>query len=357
MKSFVLRGLAGCAARILLALGVLLGASPIFAAAKSDGQQAPAAPPAQSPSGPQTTPRQPSIRVTTELLHLVVTVENKHHEFVTDLAQSDFKILEDGVPQQIRFFGRETNLPLRIGLLLDTSNSIRPRLQFEKDAATDFLDRVIRRGQDMAFLMTFDNEPQIIQDYTDHLSLLTSAIQDQRAGGGTALDDAICMASEKLLHAPLPKGPDSDMRRVIVVISDGVDNLSDKALSDAVDASIRSEAAVYSVSTNTDWVAVDNPDKPNKYNMDPGDKVLKQFSDQTGGRVFFPYSVDDLAESFSTIGAELRSQYFIAYAPSNPPVNGQYRQIEVRTDRKGLLVRARKGYYAAAPGSGPASGK
>jgi len=274
---------------------------------------------------------------------------DRHHNFITDLEKSDFKILEDGQPQDIRFFGRETDLPLRIGVLLDTSNSIRPRLEFEKDAAVDFLSRVIRRNQDLAFLMTFDNEPQVIQDYTDNLDLLTSAIREQRAGGGTALRDAICIASEKLLHPPLPKGTASDLRRVIVLISDGSDNLSDHALSDAIDASIRSEAAVYSVSTNTDWLAIDTPDKPSKYHLDEGDKVLQQFSDQTGGHAFFPYKVDDLEQSFSDIGTELRSQYFIAYSPAIAPTNGGYRRIEVQTDRKGLVVRSRKGYYAVAP--------
>src|SRR5580704_16056513 len=145
----------------------------------------------------------PPIVSTTGLVHLVATVTDRRHNFVTDLEQSDFKILEDNTPQDIRFFGRETDLPLRIGVLLDTSNSIRPRLAFEQDAAIDFLDGVIRRNKDMAFLMTFDNEPDVIQDYTGDLGLLTAAIRKQRAGGGTALNDAIYRASEKLLNPPL----------------------------------------------------------------------------------------------------------------------------------------------------------
>jgi Ca-activated chloride channel family protein len=302
------------------------------------------APPNQQPSAGQ--PQMPPITSTTGFVHLVVAVVDHHHNFITDLDKSDFKVLEDGVPQDIRFFGRETDLPLRIAILLDTSNSIRPRLEFEKDAAVDFLVRVIRRTKDLAFLMTFDNEPQVIQNYTDNLDLLTTAVREQRAGGGTALRDAICLASEKLQHAPLPKGANTDTRRLIVLISDGTDNLSDHALSEAIDGAIRSEAAVYSVSTNTDWLSIDEPRKPHKYNMDPGDKVLQQFSDQTGGHAFFPYRMDDLAQSFSDIGTELRSQYFIAYAPTVPPTNGGYRKIEVQTDRKGLIVRTRKGYYA-----------
>jgi len=123
----------------------------------------------------------PPIQVTTGLVHLVATVTDRRHNFITDLEKSNFKVLEDGIPQDIRFFGRETDLPLRIGLLLDTSNSIRPRLAFEQDAAIDFLSSVIRREKDMAFLMTFDNEPEVIQDFTGDTSQLSSAIRKQRA--------------------------------------------------------------------------------------------------------------------------------------------------------------------------------
>lgn len=310
-------------------------------------QSSAAAARAQKP--PVAPAQEPPIRVTTGLVHLVVTVMDKHHHLVTNLNRDDFKILENGVPQDVRFFGRETDLPLRIAVLLDTSNSIRPRLEFEKGAAINFLNDVIRRDKDMAFLMTFDNEPDVIQDYTDQLYLLTAAIQDQRAGGGTALNDAIYMAAEKLEKAPLMRGQNSDLRKVIVVISDGDDDLSDHAFSDAIEQAIRAEAVIYTISTNTDWLSIDNPDKPSKYNFDPGDKILKDLSEQTGGRAFFPYSTDDLAESFTNIGTELRSQYFIAYSPTNPPVSGEYRKIEVRTDQKGLIVRTRKGYYAQAP--------
>ncbi|MGH7838498.1 MAG: VWA domain-containing protein, partial [Candidatus Binataceae bacterium] len=233
------------------------------APAATQQNQKPAPPLPGQPAIPPQNPlqnQQPAIKVTTGLVHLVATVTDRHHNFVTDLDKRDFKIFEDGVPQDIKFFGRETDLPLRIGLLLDTSNSIRNRLEFEQDAAVDFLDSVIRHNHDdLAFLMTFDNEPEIIQDYTGDISLLTTAIRDQRAGGGTALNDAICLAAEKLLKAPDTKGPDTAVRRVLVVISDGDDNLSDHALSDAIEAAIRAEAAIYTISTNTDWVTTDTP--------------------------------------------------------------------------------------------------
>ncbi|HTV58185.1 MAG TPA: VWA domain-containing protein [Verrucomicrobiae bacterium] len=320
-------------------------------------QQKPAQPPAPQvpvPSGVAPAPQQkgaPPIQVTTRLVHLVATVTDRHHDLVTNLDQSDFKVSEDGVPQQIRFFGRETDLPLRIGMLLDTSNSIRDRLEFEQDAAIDFLDSVIRHNKDdRAFLMTFDNEPEVIQDYTGDLDQLSTAIRAQRAGGGTALNDAIVLASQKLLNSPPPKGNDTDVRRVMVLISDGDDNLSDHALSDAVESAIRAEASIYCISTNTEWLSTDSG-VPEKYHIEAGDKVLTEFADQSGGRVFFPYKVEDLAQSFLDIGDELRSQYFIAYAPTNPATDGKYRTISVTTDRKGLTVRTRRGYYSTA---GPA---
>ena len=329
----------------------------------------PTPPPAATPSAPPAAqsdskaPPQdqkqapPPIQVTTGLVHLVATVTDRRHNFVTTLDQADFKVFENGTPQEIRFFGRETDLPLRIALLLDTSNSIRPRLEFEQDAAIDFLNSVIRRNKDMAFLMTFDNEPEVIQDYTGDLDLLTKAIRRQRAGGGTALNDAIYRAAEKLSNPPLPQTGNPEVRRVLVVISDGDDNLSDRALSDAIEAAIRAEASIYAISTNTDWLSLSDKDAPKKMHVEGGDKILQQFAEQSGGRVFFPYRVDDLEQSFVDIGTELRSQYFIAYSPTNPPSNGQYRKIQVDTDRKNLTVRTRKGYYATAQNLSPAPTK
>lgn len=287
----------------------------------------------------------PKIISTTGLVHLVATVMDRHRNFVTNLNEDDFHVTEDGAQQKILFFGRETDLPLRIGLLMDTSNSIRPRLAFEQDAAIDFLNSVIRNGKDEAFLMTFDNEPEVIQDFTDDVGELSDAIRRQRAGGGTALNDAIFMASQKLNAAPVPK-TNPQVRRVLVVISDGDDDLSDRALSDALEEALRSEASIYCISTNTDWIAVDNPDEPRKYHLDPGDKILQEFAFESGGRAFFPYRVDDLEQSFVDIGTELRSQYFIAYAPTDPLSNGGYRKIQVDADRKGLTVRTKQGYYA-----------
>lgn len=319
-------------------------------------QQVPPPAGAQQKTSPQqqNAPVAPKQRFNVGLVHLVAAVTDRRNKFVTDLDQNDFQVFEDGQQQHITFFSRQANLPLRIGMLLDTSNSIRDRLNFEQNAAVDFLYNVIRRGQDQAFLMTFDNEPEIIQDYTGDLDDLSSAIQKQNAGGGTALNDAIYLASQRLADAPAPAGPNSDMRRILVVIGDGDDNLSDHALSDAIEMADRSGVSIYAISTNNDWVNIDNSDKPQKFEFSEGDKVLRELADETGGRVFFPFRIDDLAQSFLDIGNELRSQYLIGYTPPYKQADGQFHRVDLRVDRRGLTVRSRKGYFATAPVTTPA---
>jgi VWFA-related protein len=313
-------------------------------------QQAPAAPPAQASSPQRQEP--PAIRREVRLVDIVFTVVNRRQKFITDLAKENFSVFEDGQPQEIRFFSRQTDLPLRVGMLLDTSNSIRDRLKFEQEAAIDFLFNVIRRKKDQAFLMIFDNEPSIIQDYTEDPGLLRDAILRQRAGGGTALYDAIYAACEqRLSNSPLPSGDNPEVRRVLVVISDGDDNLSTHSRGDAIQMAQRAGIVIYAISTSTQWVTAeeqtDAAKRSNrKYHKDAGDKVLEQLAEQTGGRAFFPYRVDDLAQSFQDIGEELRSQYSLAYVPANKNADGKFRTIRIEVDRKGLIVRARKGYYA-----------
>jgi VWFA-related protein len=335
----------------ILALAALLAAESVSAQAK------PVLPP-NPPASQQKTltpPQTPQIVQHARLVSLPATVMDRRHKFVTDLNQSDFEVLEDGHPQRITSFFRQTDLPLRIGMLLDTSGSIRERLHFEKDAAIDFLYNVIRRNKDQAFLMTFDSHPEIIQDYTGDLDQLSSVIQQQNAGNGTALDDAVYLASQKLINAPPAEGPNQEVRRVMVVISDGDDNESERARSEAIEMADKAGVSIYSISTNNDWVTADTP-VPEKLHLTEGDKVLAQYSDETGGRVFFPYRIDDLAQSFLDIGDELRSQYLIGYPPPYTEADGQFHTIQVRVvDRKGMIVRTRKGYYAVAPAA-PASG-
>lgn len=330
--------LAVLAAAVLFSIG-------LSAQQPQQPQQPPPPPPAPESNGT------PPIRQNVSLVDILFTVLNRQNKIVADLNKENFRVFDDNAEQEIRFFNRQTDLPLRVGLLLDTSNSIRDRLQFEQQAAIDFLYNVIRREKDQAFLMTIDDEPETVQSFTGDLDKLREVILKQRAGGGTALYDAIYQACEQLLKLPPAVGnPETDLRRVLVVISDGDDNLSRHSRGEALEAAQRAGIVIYTISTSVNWILTDQEaaqaDPSNrKYLKDEGDRVLQQFADESGGRAFFPYHVDDLAQSFAFIGNELRSQYSLAYVPTRPP-DGKFHKIRIEVNTKGLQVRARKGYFA-----------
>jgi len=341
-----------------LALAFL--ASPLFAAQQSSTPPPPvpaaaSAPPASPQSVPRAKSTAPPVRVTTNLVDVQFAVVNRRQKFITDLQKENFRVLDDGAQETITDFSRQTDLPLRIALLMDTSNSIRNRLNFEQDAAFDFLYNVIRRGRDQAAVMTFDDQPEVVQGYTDDLDQLRNVIQRQRAGGGTALYDAIYTACATLMmHAPPPPGQGQEFRRVLVVISDGDDNLSERSRSEALEMAQRVGVVIYTISTSTEWLKpdeeVNNADSSErKWQKTPGDQVLSSLAESTGGNSFFPYRVDDLNQSFLDIGDELRSQYSLAYAPAGRLVDGKFHTIKILVDQKDLIVRARAGYYAAPP--------
>jgi len=306
--------------------------------------------PAPPAAGQQTRDQGDTLRVRVERVNLVFSVLNRRNKFITDLAKENFRIKEDGKAHNILTFSRQTDLPLRVGILLDTSNSIRDRLKFEQEAAIDFVHNVIRRKKDMAFLMSFDSDMGMIQDFTDDAGKLTESVSKLRAGGGTALYGSVRYACrEKLMNPPLPVGDNPQVRRVLVVISDGIDtDPSGPLRSEAIEACQRAETAIYAVSTSTDWLSVTG-DKPKKYHMTEGDKTLELLAEDCGGRAFYPYRIDDLARSFADIDQELRSQYQITYEPENKRADGRFRAVEIEVDRRGLEVRARKGYYADRP--------
>jgi len=334
-------------------------------AAASSGtraQNAPTAPPSagaqsQTPA-PVQADRQATIVRNVNLVEVLFSVVTRHEKLITDMTRDDFKVLDDNQQQEITSFSQPTDLPLRIGMVLDTSNSIRERLQFEQDAAINFLFNALRRGKDQAFLMTFDDGAQIIKDFTGDTGDLRDTILKQRAGGGTSLYDAVYAASDHLLkNSPLPPGPNPDVRRVLVVISDGDDNSSTHARGEAVDNAQRAGVIIYSISTSTEWASAEEEKDPakrieRKYLKTEGDHVLDQLALETGGRSFFPYRVDDLGQSFLDIGDELRHQYALAYSPAGRNPDGKYHTIKIQTDRKDVIVRARKGYYSIPlPGS------
>ena len=310
----------------------------------SQSPQATAPQPAAQPPAQQ----QPQIRVTADFVSMVFAVVNRRQRFITDLARENFKVFEDDKEQKIELFSRETDLPLRVGLLLDTSNSIRARFTFEQEAAQDFFHNTLRRRRDLGFLMIFDNEPSIVQEFTDDAGRLGETVRKQRPGGGTALYDAVYMAcKERLATAPLAPGDNPDVRRILVVISDGDDSLSDRSRREALEMAQKAEVSIYTISTSRDWLtAPTEGNKPHKYHMTDGDKMLEELAEETGGKAFFPYKLDDLAQSFQDIGIELRSQYSLGYAPTNRDATpGKFRKIRVEVDRKGLQVRGRRGYF------------
>jgi len=325
----------------------------IFTSALSFAQQStPPAPPPPPASQDQIQQSQ-TIILRVNLVDVLFTVLDRRNKLVPSLEKPDFKVLDDNVAQEIRYFSRQSDLPLRIGMLLDTSNSIRDRIKFEQDAANNFLFSVLRRGKDEAFVMTFDDEPQVIQPFTPDTGKLRDQILRTRAGGGTAVYDAIYNACEQeLSHPPRPPGDQPDVvRRVMILISDGEDNLSTHTRSEAIEMAQRSSVVIYTISTSTQWVTLDDPSKERtgnrKYHLTDGDKILQALAEETGGRAFYPYHVDDLDQSFQDIGDELRNQYSIAYNPSTHSLDGRYHKIKIEVpEHKGYQVRARKGYFA-----------
>src|SRR5580693_4791348 len=312
----------------------------------------------QKPATPQTQQR---IIQVVNLVDVLFTVLNRRNKLVPDLQKEDFQIFDEKFPQEIRYFSKQTDLPLRIGMLVDTSNSIRDRIKFEQDASINFLFSVLRRGRDEAFVMTFDDEPQVVQAFTSDAGLLRDQIMQTRAGGGTAIYDAIYDACQnQLSHPPRPPGDQPDVvRRVMILISDGDDNLSTHTRGEAIEMAQRTSVVIYTISTSTQWIQLSqtDPDKlaSRKTHLTEGDKILQDLADQTGGRAFFPYHVDDLDQSFQDIGDELRNQYSIAYMPTNYVLDGRYHRIRIEVpDHKGYQVNARRGYFARANREGAA---
>src|SRR5271168_5386109 len=277
----------------------------------------------------------PRIRVGINEVNVVFTVTDKHGKRVTDLKQGDFHVVDDNKPpEEIRSFHAETNLPLQVGLLVDASNSVRDRFKFEQESAIEFLNQTVRPRYDQAFVVGFDATPEVVQDFTDQSELLAKGVRELRPGGGTALYDALYYACrEKLLKAPKA----TPVRRAIILLSDGDDNLSHVTREEAIEMAQRAETIVYTISTNVSGT------------KGPGDKILERIADATGGRAFFPFQIRDVTNAFAEIQDELRSQYAISYKPADFKADGHYRTIEiVANDRKNFRVRSRRGWYATA---------
>jgi VWFA-related protein len=265
---------------------------------------------------------------------VVFTVTDKHNHYVRDLNRDDFKVMDDGkAVTQIRSFRRETDLPLRVGLLIDSSASVRGRFKFEQEAAIEFMNQTIRPKYDQAFVLGFDSSLEVTQEFTGDSELLSKGIRSLRPGNSTRLYDALYYACrERLLNT----SETNSVRKAIVLITDGEDNSSRSTREEAIEMALRANVIVYTISTNFPGYA-----ESGKY-----DKILQRVADATGGRWFEPFQVTDVANAFAQIQADLRSQYALAYRPDDLKHDGRYRTIEIVAEHKGLKVHSRHGYYA-----------
>jgi VWFA-related protein len=298
----------------------------------------------------------PSIKVDVDVVSVLASVRDKKGALIPNLTKEDFTILEDGKPQPIKYFTRETDLPLTIGLLIDVSGSQRNLIQIERNAASQFFAQVLQK-KDEAFLISFGEETELLQDYTGSARLLTNAMNDLRvssgvgglgpgpvptAGGprGTVLYDAVYLAAHDQLQKQVG-------RKVIVVITDGVDEGSRLKIEDAIMAAQKADAVIYSIEYSD----------PGAYGGfgwgmgNAGGGYLHRMSDDTGGHVYRVDRKNTLDVVFKELQDEMRSQYSIGYTPLNDAKDGGYRKLDIKLANKDLKAQARKGYYAIKPDS------
>jgi Ca-activated chloride channel family protein len=321
-------GLAGLALAAALPVAILAQAPPATPPAQPPAAQPPAAPPAdQSPDAGG-----PTLRLGVNEVNLIFTVTDKHGHYIPNLKQNDFALLDDQkAPAKVTSFRQQINLPLRVGVVIDASTSIRSRFEFEQQSATEFLLEILKARSDRAFVMGFDVTPTVTADWSNNLDALQTGINRLRPGGGTALFDAVYTACRDKLLTERGQEP---VRKAMVLISDGDDNQSRVRPDEAIKMCERSETIIYAISTN--WTP----------SRGKGDQVLDQMSTATGGRVFFPPSVEEMSNSFHEIEAELRSQYALTYTPADFKYDGSFRPIYLYCNDRRYQVRAKKGYFA-----------
>lgn len=308
------------------------------------GQQPPP-PPANEPG------QEPTIKVDVDLVNVLCTVRTKNGGLVGSLNKEDFVVREDGKEQQIRYFTRETNLPLTLGMLIDVSPSQGALIEVERRAAAAFFPAVVQK-QDQAFVISFGREAELLQDLTNSHTLLQRSLNGLQVnadvGGlhpgpvptishpkGTVLFDAVYLAANDMLKKEVG-------RKALVLITDGEDSGSTYKIHDAIAAAQRADAIVYGI-YYVDRVFYRN--NGSYFGVSDGD--LKRMSEETGGRVFRVDRNHSLSEIFREIQQEMRSQYSLTYAPTNQTKDGGFRRLEIRTNNKDQKVQARKGYYAS----------
>jgi Ca-activated chloride channel family protein len=323
--------------RLLITLVLFCGLTGIMHPSNAQTQNSqPKQKPGTKPAEDDQVEQNLDIRTVNVRLPITVT-EGKSNIFVTDLTEEDFEIYEDKVPQKILSFAQQSNMPLDVAVLMDTSNSVKPKLKFEKDAATSFLETMLSSRRDRALFATFDSQVVLHQDFTNRLDLLSTAVYKVKAQGETRMYDAIYQVCEEKMAASPGR------RRAMVIITDGEDTVSERTLKEAIDLAQRTETVIFAISTKAGGLfgvqggMVDRKE----------DKDLKRLAEETGGRAFFTAEVIELEKSLTAIARELRSQYLIAYSPSNENFDSKYRKIEVKLrGKKDLRIRTKAGYNA-----------
>jgi VWFA-related protein len=303
--------------------------TPAPAGAPGAGQTQAPAPADQSSQGPVFT-----LQVETDEVNQIFTVTDKKGHFITGLRQENFGLLDDGRPPiSVKQFTQQTNLPLRVGIMLDTSSSIRQRFQFEQDSAIEFFLQVLHTN-DRAFIEGFDVQTDVAQGFTNNIDLLNQGIRKLRPGGGTALFDALYKTCRDEM---LTLRETNSVRKALILVSDGEDNYSRAEESDAIKMCQRADTIVYAISTNISAT------------KGKGDDVLKTIAQATGGAPFYPVKIEDVATGFRNIEEELRSQYLLIYRPANFKMDGSFRTIYLHALDQRYQVRTRSGYFAPKP--------
>ena len=293
------------------------------------------------PPQPGQTPQTP-FRAGVDLVSLNVTVTEGTGKYVTDLAAEDFAVFEDGVKQDVTFFTR-TNLPIALALLIDTSASMENKLPTAQEAAIGFAKRL--RQQDLAEVVDFDSRVVVLQSFSNSAPELEQAIRKTSAGGSTSLYNAVYIALKDLKKV-VAKSTDEIRRQAIVVLSDGEDTSSLLPFEEVLDLAKRSETAIYAIG-----IRAGEGTGVSAKGFKEAEFVMRQFSQETGGRSFFPNQLTDLAGIYGQISDELSNQYTVGYTSKNPKRDGSWRRVVVRITRPNLTARTKLGYFAPTPRS------
>src|SRR5713101_1262667 len=320
-----------------------LGFAMLFQISAAQSQQ----PKPPKPSSPSATPDQTQEKevVNIRRVRLPITVTDKKGQFVSGLSAGDFLITEDKVPQQIdSFTGEENNnLPLYIGVLMDTSPSTAGKLKFEQESAMNFIQTVVRPRKDRVLFATFDDQITLRQDFTDRLELLDRAVfAIKKIGEKTALYDAVWQFCDEKMRS-------AQGRRALVIITDGDDTYSRADMNDAIDIAQRTETTLFAISTKAGLSSA-VPGVESGQVKDKADRDLERLCDETGGAAFFTGDMLALERAFTKVARELRTQYLITYKPTNNQYDGSYRRVDVKliNGHENLKLRTKKGYKALA---------